>query len=189
MHYLLAYTAAKDSLDRLTRNREAVEIQTMFETERKDAEILALSQANRLKELKLLQFTWFISGLVGLAILIVLVAGILHSQSRLKNSRKTLLLQQQLLRSQMNPHFLFSSLASIQNFIIHKRPSEAGDYLSRFAKLVRQILKSSSEESRKSQRTPPKIRQRPQVTRHLHLTGAHQSPQPQATPQNHHGDH
>jgi len=146
MHYLLEYTAAKDSLDRLTRNREAVEIQTMFETKRKDAEIIALSQANRLKELKLLQFTWFISGLVGLAILIVLVAGILHRQNRLKNSRKTLLLQQQLLRSQMNPHFLFNSLASIQNFIIHKRPSEAGDYLSRFSKLVRQILKSSSEE-------------------------------------------
>jgi hypothetical protein len=84
----------------------------------------------------LLQFTWFISGLVGLAISILLVAGILHRQSRLKSSRKTLLLQQQLLRSQMNPHFLFSSLASIQNFIIHKRPSEAGgDYLSRFSKL------------------------------------------------------
>jgi tetratricopeptide (TPR) repeat protein len=86
MHYLQAYTAAKDTLDRLTRNREAVEIQTRFETTRKDAEILALNQANELKELRLMQFTWFIGGLAGLAILIVLVAVMLHRQNGLKTA-------------------------------------------------------------------------------------------------------
>jgi LytS/YehU family sensor histidine kinase len=46
----------------------------------------------------------------------------------------------------MNPHFLFNSLSSIQNFIIRKKPVEASDYLSRFSKLVRQILNNSVEE-------------------------------------------
>jgi tetratricopeptide (TPR) repeat protein/anti-sigma regulatory factor (Ser/Thr protein kinase) len=146
MHYLQAYTAAKDTLDRLTRNREAVEIQTRFETTRKDAEILALNQANKLKEFRLMQFTWFIGGLAGLAILIVFMAVILHRQNQLKNSRQTLLLQQRLLRSQMNPHFLFNSLASIQNFIIKEKPSLASDYLGRFSKLMRQILNSTAVE-------------------------------------------
>ncbi|MBW6459103.1 MAG: histidine kinase [Bacteroidales bacterium] len=146
MHYLQAYTAAKDTLDRLTRNREAVEIQTRFETTRKDAEILVLNQANELKELRLMRFTWFIGGLSGLAILIVFIAVMLHRQNQLKNSRQTLLLQQRLFRTQMNPHFLFNSLASIQNFIIKEKPSLASDYLGRFSKLVRQILNSSAVE-------------------------------------------
>ncbi|MFO7614278.1 MAG: histidine kinase, partial [Bacteroidales bacterium] len=146
IHYLQAYTAAKDTLDRLTRNREAVEIQTRFETTRKDAEILVLNQANELKELRLMQFAWFIGGLAGLVLLIIFIAVMLHRQNQLKNSRQTLLLQQRLLRTQMNPHFLFNSLASIQNFIIKEKPSLASDYLGRFSKLVRQILNSSAEE-------------------------------------------
>jgi hypothetical protein len=146
MHYLQAYTAAKDTLDRLTRNREAVEIQTRFETTRKDAEILALGQANELKELRLMRFTWFIGGLAGLAFFIVLVAVILHRQNKLKSSRLNLIMQQRLLRSQMNPHFLFNSLASIQNFIIKEKPALASDYLGRFSKLMRQILNSTAVE-------------------------------------------
>jgi tetratricopeptide (TPR) repeat protein len=146
MQYLQAFTAAKDSLNMLTRNREAVEIQTRFETKRKDAEILALGQANELKGLRLLQFTWFMAGLAGLALLIIFIAVMLHRQRELKNSRQTLLLQQRLFRTQMNPHFLFNSLASIQNFIIKEKPSLASDYLGRFSKLMRQILNSSAEE-------------------------------------------
>jgi sensor histidine kinase YesM len=55
-------------------------------------------------------------------------------------------MQQRLLRSQMNPHFLFNSLASIQNFIIKEKPSLASDYLGRFSKLMRQILNSTAVE-------------------------------------------
>ncbi|MBW6492521.1 MAG: histidine kinase [Lentimicrobium sp.] len=146
MYYLQAYTAAKDTLDRLTRNREAIEIQTRFETKRKDAEILALGEANELKEFRLMRFTWFIGGLGGLAILIVFIAVVLHRQNQLKNSRLNLIMQQRLLRSQLNPHFLFNSLASIQNFIIKEKPSLASDYLGRFSKLMRQILNSSAVE-------------------------------------------
>jgi tetratricopeptide (TPR) repeat protein len=146
MRYLMAYTAAKDSLDKLTRNREAVEIQTRFETKRKDAEILVLGQANELKEFRLYQFTWFISGLAGLMVVIVLIAFMLHQHNKIKSSRKYLLLQQRLLRSQMNPHFIFNSLASVQNFIVKQDDTKASIYLSRFSELVRSILNNSIEE-------------------------------------------
>ncbi len=47
------------------------------------------------------------------------------------------------LRSQMNPHFVFNSLSSIQHLItIHERKL-ALDYLSTFSRLLRQILESS----------------------------------------------
>jgi sensor histidine kinase YesM len=46
----------------------------------------------------------------------------------------------------MNPHFLFNSLSSIQNFVINEKPDIASDYISRFSMLVRQILNSSVED-------------------------------------------
>ena len=47
------------------------------------------------------------------------------------------------LRSQMNPHFLFNSLNSIDNYILSNNPREASEYLSKFSKLVRKILEFS----------------------------------------------
>jgi hypothetical protein len=47
------------------------------------------------------------------------------------------------LRAQMNPHFIFNCLSSIQQFITQHKPEEASRYLARFAKLVRLALHSS----------------------------------------------
>jgi hypothetical protein len=47
------------------------------------------------------------------------------------------------LQSQMNPHFIFNSLNSIQNYIIQQKPLDAARYLSKFSKLIRRILDQS----------------------------------------------
>lgn len=49
------------------------------------------------------------------------------------------------LKAQMNPHFLFNSLGSIQNLINTDRKKEANIYLARFAKLLRMILDQSDQ--------------------------------------------
>ncbi len=49
------------------------------------------------------------------------------------------------LRSQMNPHFMFNSLNSIKNYILHAEPRIAAEYLSDFAHLIRMILQHSRE--------------------------------------------
>jgi len=56
-------------------------------------------------------------------------------------------LQLKALRAQMNPHFLFNSLNSIQNFIAKNDRDEASNYLSSFAKLMRKSLDYSELES------------------------------------------
>ena len=71
---------------------------------------------------------------------------ILIRQNRLKTKQQMIILQQKLFRSQMNPHFIFNSLTSIQGFITEKDPRSANIYLSRFAKLIRNILDSSVNE-------------------------------------------
>lgn len=54
--------------------------------------------------------------------------------------------QNKLLRSQLNPHFLFNALSSIQLFMINKgQGPQALEYLSKFAKLMRRILENSRE--------------------------------------------
>ncbi len=49
------------------------------------------------------------------------------------------------LKAQMNPHFLFNSLGSIQNLINTDRKKEANQYLSKFARLLRMILDQSDQ--------------------------------------------
>lgn len=64
---------------------------------------------------------------------------------QLELERKTIELEQQALRLQMNPHFLFNCLNSIKGYISEQRTKEAKLHLSKFAKLMRQILDNSRE--------------------------------------------
>ena len=53
--------------------------------------------------------------------------------------------RQQALRLQMNPHFIFNSLNSVQSFILSKDIDQAVNYLSRFSQLMRMIMTHSAE--------------------------------------------
>ncbi|MFI5172536.1 MAG: histidine kinase, partial [Chitinophagales bacterium] len=50
------------------------------------------------------------------------------------------------LRSQMNPHFIFNSMNSINHYILNNDAEQASEYLSDFAKLMRIILENSREQ-------------------------------------------
>src|SRR6185436_7069710 len=50
------------------------------------------------------------------------------------------------LRAQMNPHFIFNSLLSINRYMHEKDTATASDYLTRFAKVMRMILEHSQHQ-------------------------------------------
>lgn len=52
-------------------------------------------------------------------------------------------LRQKVLRSQMNPHFIFNSLNAIQSYVLKNDSEQAVKYLNSFARLIRMILDSS----------------------------------------------
>ena len=83
---------------------------------------------------------YFTSLLSLLAILIILL---LYYRYKLKSHSKLVNMEQDLLRAQMNPHFIFNSLNSIKLFIIQNRAKDAVKYLSKFSKFVRSILQST----------------------------------------------
>jgi tetratricopeptide (TPR) repeat protein len=52
-------------------------------------------------------------------------------------------LEMQVLRAQMNPHFIFNCLSSINHFILKNETATASDYLTRFSSLIRMGLNNS----------------------------------------------
>jgi LytS/YehU family sensor histidine kinase len=52
-------------------------------------------------------------------------------------------LEMQALRAQMNPHFIFNSLNSINRFILKEQTTDASEYLTKFSRLIRMILQNS----------------------------------------------
>jgi len=146
LKYHILYAEASDTLSELQRNRETIELQTRYESEQKERQIELLAQENSFTSFKLKQSRYFLIGLGVLVLLVITLAIVLIRQNRLREQQKNMILQQKLFRSQMNPHFLFNSLVGIQQFIINQEPARAVKFLSKFSKLVRNILDSSFEE-------------------------------------------
>ncbi|AWH84727.1 hypothetical protein HYN59_06145 [Flavobacterium album] len=122
-----------------------------FKTERIRTQNKLLKQQRELQKAKQEQESFrksvkiWVSVLV--ALFLVLVTVLLFRYFKKKNmllSKKSNTLRQQLLLTQMSPHFITSSISSIQTLIRQDKPDVAAAYLSKFARLTRQILENST---------------------------------------------
>ena len=68
-------------------------------------------------------------------------------QARTALNRKLAQLEMKALRAQMNPHFTFNTMNSIQNFITNNDTTAAQTYLAKFGRLMRMILEGSREKT------------------------------------------
>jgi hypothetical protein len=116
------------------------------ESNRQKEKIRTLAQDNELNRLKLSRTRFIFIGAGAGVVIISLLVLFYFQRKRWRAEQRSVTLEQKLLRSQMNPHFIFNSLASIQNFIVNQKANEASIYLSRFSQLVRNILDNSIEE-------------------------------------------
>ncbi len=66
-----------------------------------------------------------------------------YEKSKAELQKQASELEMQALRAQMNPHFIFNSLNSINRFILQNNKEQAAEYLTKFSKLVRMILQNS----------------------------------------------
>lgn len=69
-----------------------------------------------------------------------------QKQAQLSMEKKMLELEQKALQLQMNPHFIFNTLNSIQGLISQQDPKKARFYLSKFSNLMRRVLENSRVE-------------------------------------------
>ncbi|MBL7813317.1 MAG: histidine kinase [Bacteroidetes bacterium] len=125
----------KDAVEKDALNRQ-------FSLQADKIRLLELTQKDRDASLKRQNRTiWF------LAVGLLLLGGLIYwlfTNIRQKQ-RANMLIRLQSLRAQMNPHFIFNSLNSVNNFIAKNDERSANKYLSDFSKLMRTVLKNSDE--------------------------------------------
>lgn len=157
LDYFRKRTEILDSLNSASSRREIEKLSLEYETEKKNREIQQLNKQQELSQTSLrkskqLQWTFLIITLLALAVLFLL-----WSRQRAKRKAEALLKEAmkqefnkkladselQALRAQMNPHFLFNCLNSINGFIVKNNKEKASEYLSKFSKLIRQVLNNS----------------------------------------------
>lgn len=98
---------------------------------------------------------WYLSWWFKISVVILFLSMVyLIYRFRLKQMREKNNLKRQLaementaLRAQMNPHFLFNSLNSVNYYIQNNEPQKASQYLKKFSKLVRMILNNSRKDT------------------------------------------
>jgi sensor histidine kinase YesM len=96
---------------------------------------------------------WFLFAIIFLIIAILLLITFFSFQKSQRRKtlfeegkKKVLLSELHALRSQMNPHFIFNTLSSIQSFITKNNSREAVNYLSKFSKLMRGTLENTQKQ-------------------------------------------
>ncbi|WP_299129030.1 histidine kinase [uncultured Winogradskyella sp.] len=148
----------RDSLIGEERQKAIADFEVAYETEKKEREKniaqqqLKISQLEIAKNKNLLYSTLIILGLL-------LTAGLFYYSKfkakkkaelitlELNETQKRLALEKQYkdselkaLKAQMNPHFIFNALNSIQDYIVLNQKNLASDYLGKFADLIRNYL-------------------------------------------------
>ncbi|TKD67261.1 tetratricopeptide repeat protein [Flavobacterium sp. ASW18X] len=144
----LTYFKAAERIESDVKNGQNLryinDLITRYDAERKANEIAELNAENELINLRLRknQTTILISTL--LVILVITILLIMYRNRQSNYEKRVIGLEQNMLRSQMNPHFLFNSLNSIKLYIINNDKKNAVHYLNKFSKLVRRILDGST---------------------------------------------
>jgi tetratricopeptide (TPR) repeat protein len=141
-HELEKVNAWKDSLFNMESVSAMNDMEFKYQTEKKEQQIGLLTAENKIREQRIM-----ISVIVSVMLVLLIIGGIIDFVRRKKrNALKQQTLNQQLLRMQMNPHFLFNALGSIQNYMYRNETKKAAGYLNNFASLTRSILEHTSED-------------------------------------------
>ena len=144
----LKYYQLSDEFEKKISNERTIQyvndLIIKYDSERQNNQIKNLAKQNEISKLQLIKNRniWIIT-FVSLVLLLATLY-FLYRQRLLEKQKRILTLEQDVLRTQMNPHFIFNALNSIKHYIINNEQKNAVHYLNKFSKLVRKILESSS---------------------------------------------
>lgn len=102
------------------------------------------------------QTTWFkVVVILGISILLIIIIWWQYREIKRKNEKESQLKELEfkfkeselaILRNQMNPHFVFNALNSIQSYILQSDPETASGYVQRFSVLMRSSLEYTMDD-------------------------------------------
>lgn len=163
LEYLELYSKKdKERLDQEKTNK-ILELQTKFEVDKNELLAENALKAKTIAEEKSRQNKNYFIGATCIGILILFSSLMFYGRNNakkkaelisleLKETQKRLALEKQYrhselkaLKAQMDPHFIFNALNSIQEYIILNQKNLASDYLGKFADLMRKYLNHSDK--------------------------------------------
>ncbi len=109
----------------------------VISNQQKEKELLALKSEK--------QFSTII--LIVIVLTSIIIISIFYfRQLKIKQQTQEIEMSQTLLRTQMNPHFIFNAMSVIQGYIYENDPTKSSKFLVSFSKLIRLILENSPKE-------------------------------------------
>jgi tetratricopeptide (TPR) repeat protein len=145
---LKTYQKYSEAVSR-TEQQTEINQQQKAELIRKQKEIETLSNevvsGQREEQTLLQQQQLVIYGLLALIVIILITSYFIYKNAQ-ASKRANQLLALKSLRGQMNPHFIFNALNSVNQFISQNDERSANKYLSEFSKLMRLVLENSQED-------------------------------------------
>ena len=163
LFYLETSVNAKDTLEKADNKNAILKAEFNHETEKKENQIKLLSQEKKIAELKSERQTTLVFVLITLFISIGAVSYFLFNRYKIKKQNELLRIELEeaqktieaekkaaeselkALKSQMNPHFIFNALNSIQEQFMFGDKITANEQMGNFTYLTRQILEVSGK--------------------------------------------
>lgn len=140
------YHVLNDSISGENVKLQINELEAGYEKEKKDNQIAQLKKKEEASEYRATLYNTII-GVSSIAFVILILAIILYYRNqRSKGKIVQHQLEQKALRAQMNPHFIFNSLNSIQRLYVEGKEDKANDYMADFSRLLRSILENSGKQ-------------------------------------------
>lgn len=148
--YQQEYMQHKDSLTNDETKARLADFEAIDKTLKKEESIALLQKNNDIKDLQLKNSrqtnVLYLSGSIFLLAATSIFFYQRNRRQKMQAQKIKAELQMQVLRSQMNPHFIFNSLNGIEYFILQNDKRHASVYLNKFASLIRIILINSRKD-------------------------------------------
>jgi tetratricopeptide (TPR) repeat protein len=159
MAYFIRYTKLMDSIRELRKAEleQALSIGTSLGKNQQRIDLLEKERQLNVKSIDLLQKDKsskedqlnarnMIIGTLVFCILFLLAGGFLIARNAIEKRKANQLLAIKSLRGQMNPHFIFNALNSVNHYISMNDERAANKYLADFSKLMRSVMDSSKHD-------------------------------------------
>lgn len=132
----------RDSIFTIEKNAVINELERKYTQAENERTIRELSQEKEISDLRIrLLIIGIFTALVAIALIVFV-----YRTSLLKQRQQVIESRYRLNQALINPHFLSNALVSIQRFMLENNPAEASNYLTKFSRLMRQLLEYSRED-------------------------------------------
>lgn len=139
LYFLELQKKIVDSLKIAESATKVTELERKYTQAQNEKTIQELSFTNQVFKLRQ---QLLISVLVVLALILVFIF-IFFRQRQIRNKYSLLEANLRLEQTKLNPHFIFNTLASLQNLALQAEPHKTATFIAKYAKSIRQVLESS----------------------------------------------